>query len=150
MTAVEPDRIICKAYPTYGECIYCGPWAGDLDLTDEHIVPCSMGGNAPIRDGNRKASAEESTKCGGELAKVAMGDFRNSLGEQTRQPKKRAKIGSFLASAQLRLSMACWSTPSWWVPRCSGEAVCGFSVDSGMTQQRKRQAKQSEFGGCPQ
>lgn len=98
MNAVEPDRITRKEYPTFGECIYCGARAGDAELTDEHIVPYSLGGNAFIRDGSCKACAAETTKCERELAKVVLGDFRNSIGEQTRRPKKRAKVGSFVAS----------------------------------------------------
>ncbi|MFZ1093435.1 MAG: HNH endonuclease [Xanthobacteraceae bacterium] len=46
------ERIDRKEYPSFDVCIYCGASGDDVELTDEHIVPFSLGGNAvnrPIR-----------------------------------------------------------------------------------------------------
>jgi hypothetical protein len=32
------ERIERKEYPSFGECIYCGRKADEVELTDEHIV----------------------------------------------------------------------------------------------------------------
>ena len=41
---MQTERIDRKKYPSFGECIYCGSLAKDVELTDEHIIPLSLGG----------------------------------------------------------------------------------------------------------
>ena len=152
MNAVEPDRITRKEYPTYGECIYCGARAGDVDLTDEHIVPYSLGGNAFIRDGSCKACAAETTKCERELAKVVLGDFRNSIGEQTRRPKKRAKVGSFVASINCGPRQT-FTVPIADLPLFHAHASLGLARnDAGRTRRRGSSKRQrlTYTTGCRQ
>ena len=55
--ATEPHRIDRRVYPSFGECIYCGALAKDVELTDEHIIPYSLGGEAIILDASCKACA---------------------------------------------------------------------------------------------
>ena len=95
---LEPDRIDRRIYPSFGECIYCGAKADDVKLTDEHVVPFALGGNAVIKDGSCKPCAVETSKVERELCKAVLGDLRNSIGEQTRHPKDRPTTGSFAAS----------------------------------------------------
>ena len=94
----EPERIDRKEYPSFGECIYCGAKAGEVELTDEHIVPFSLGGNAVILRGSCKACAKETTKIENEVGRKVLWDFRTKIGEQTRRPKDRPKAGSFTVS----------------------------------------------------
>ena len=96
--ALEPDLIDRRIYPSFGECIYCGAKAADVKLTDEHVVPFALGGNAVITDGSCQPCAVETSKVERELCKAVLGDFRNSVGEQTRRPKDRPTTGSFVAS----------------------------------------------------
>ncbi len=94
----EPERIDRKEYPSFGECLYCGAHAGDVELTDEHIVPFSLGGNAVILDGSCKTCAKETTKIENEVGRKVWWDFRTNIGEQTRRPKERPKVGPFTVS----------------------------------------------------
>jgi hypothetical protein len=95
---LEPERLDRKEYPSFGECIYCGARAGDVELTDEHVVPYALGGNVVILDGSCKACAAETTKIENELGRKVLWDFRTHMGEQTRRPKQRPKTGSFVVS----------------------------------------------------
>lgn len=95
---LEPDRIDRRVYPSFGECIYCGAKAGDVQLTDEHVVPFALGGNAVIKEGSCKQCAVETSKIERELCKALLGEFRNSIGEQTRRAKVRPTSGTFVAS----------------------------------------------------
>ena len=85
------ERIDRKEYPSFGECIYCGAKAGQVELTDEHIVPFSLGGNAVILDGSCRACAPETTKIENEVGRKLLWDFRKHAQVQTRRPKERPK-----------------------------------------------------------
>ena len=83
------ERIDRKEYASFGECIYCGKKADDVKLTDEHIVPFSLGGNAVILDGSCKACAAETSKIENEIGRKVLWDFRTHTKGQTRRPKER-------------------------------------------------------------
>ena len=63
------ERIEKKEYPSFGECVYCGASGTDVELTDEHIVPFSLGGNAVILRGSCEACAAETSKIELELGR---------------------------------------------------------------------------------
>src|SRR5258707_140302 len=86
----EPERVDRKEYPSYAVCIYCGARAQDVELTDEHIVPFSLGGNAVIRGGSCKLCAKETSKIENAVGRQVLWDFRNHTGEQTRRPRELA------------------------------------------------------------
>lgn len=85
------QRIGKMEIPSFGECIYCGALAKDVELTDEHIVPLSLGGNAVILDGSCKACASETTKLENEIAHKVLWEFRAHVNAPTRRKKKRPK-----------------------------------------------------------
>jgi len=55
-----------KAFPSFGECIYCG---SKSDLTDEHIIPFSLGATATIEQGSCKSCASITSYLDGYLAR---------------------------------------------------------------------------------
>jgi hypothetical protein len=83
------ERIDRKEYPSFGECIYCGASANDVELTDEHIVAFSLGGNAVILDGSCKVCAAETTKIENEVGRKVLWDFRAHVNAPTRRKKER-------------------------------------------------------------
>jgi hypothetical protein len=85
------QRIDKLKIPSFGECIYCGALAKDVELTDEHIMPFSLGGNAVILDGSCKACASETTKLENEIAHKVLWDFRVHVNAPTRRKKSRPK-----------------------------------------------------------
>lgn len=87
MMAVE--RIERKEYPSFGKCIYCGALASDAELTDEHIVPFSLVGNAVILKGSCKKCAAETAKIEHELGRKVFWDFRAHVNAPTRRKKDR-------------------------------------------------------------
>jgi hypothetical protein len=83
------ERIELREYASFGECIYCGKKADEVELTDENIVPFSLGGNALILDGSCKTCARETTKIENEIGRKVYWDFRTHTKAQTRRPKER-------------------------------------------------------------
>ncbi len=89
MDAVE--RIDRREYPSFGECIYCGSHASETELTDEHIIPFSLGGNAVIVEGSCRVCAAETSKIENEIGRQLFWDFRTHTKSQTRRAKERPK-----------------------------------------------------------
>lgn len=84
-------RIDRMEIPSFGECIYCGARAGDVELTDEHIIPFSLGGKAVILDGSCKRCAAETAKIENEIGRKVLLDFRTHINAPTRRKKERPK-----------------------------------------------------------
>lgn len=82
-------RIDRQEFPSFGECIYCGKKASEVELIDEHIIPYSLGGNAVILDGSCKACATETTRAENEVGRKVLWEFRTHAKVQTRRPKER-------------------------------------------------------------
>ncbi len=89
MTTNIIHRINRMEIPSFGECIYCGARADDVELTDEHIIPLSLGGNAVILDGSCEACARETSKLENEIAHKVLWEFRAHVKAPTRRKKKR-------------------------------------------------------------
>ena len=70
-----------------GACIYCG--ARDVDLTDEHVVPFSLGGAHILEDASCRRCAAITTKFERDVAKDMWGDARISYNVPSRRKKKR-------------------------------------------------------------
>lgn len=87
-----------KQYAGFGECIYCAKKATETELTDEHIVPFSLGGNAVIVNGSCKTCAAETSKIELELGRKVLMDFRTHANVQTRRPKDRPAQLQFMYS----------------------------------------------------
>jgi hypothetical protein len=86
--------------PGYGECIYCGVSADDAELTDEHVVPYSLGGNVEILKASCKACAAETSRCEREIAKKVFDELRLHVGAPTRRPKRRPSELPFTVSIE--------------------------------------------------
>ncbi|MGO9057259.1 MAG: HNH endonuclease [Candidatus Binataceae bacterium] len=77
--------------PTYiepkGSCIYCG--ARNVRLTDEHIVPYSLGGAHVLREASCDACADITKRFEQKVARDLWGDARTSFGAPSRRKKER-------------------------------------------------------------
>ena len=77
-----PTRI-----PTKGACIYCG--ARDVRLTDEHILPLSLGGQHVIEKASCLNCADITKKFEQDVARELWGDARISYNAPSRRKKNR-------------------------------------------------------------
>lgn len=69
-----------------GHCIYCGEVN---DLTDEHVIPLSLGGNYVLDKSSRKRCAAITGKFEGGIARGFMYEARVAGSFPTRRPKER-------------------------------------------------------------
>jgi hypothetical protein len=86
---VVQHRIDRLEIASFGECIYCGALAKNVELTDEHIIPFSLGGKAVIREGSCKECARETAKLENEIAHKVLWEFRAHVRSPTRRKKSR-------------------------------------------------------------
>lgn len=79
--------------PTYfeskGACIYCG--AADVKLTNEHIVPYSLGGGHVLREASCLSCAKITTKFEQNVARCLWGDARTAFNAPTRHKRARKR-----------------------------------------------------------
>ena len=78
-----------RKIPSFGECIYCGTSADEVELTNEHVIPFSLGGNVEIVDGSCRSCAAETAKAEEHVGRKVLWDFRIHTNAQTRRPKDR-------------------------------------------------------------
>ncbi len=76
-------------FETKGRCIYCGIVSDDL--TDEHIVPRSLGGQHVIRKASCKQCAAITSKFERKVARDLWGDARLSFNSPSYRKKSRPK-----------------------------------------------------------
>jgi hypothetical protein len=72
-----------------GVCIYCG--RGDVKLTDEHVVPFSLGGQHVLVEASCLRCADITKKFEQKVARNLWGDARASYNAPTRRKKEREK-----------------------------------------------------------
>jgi hypothetical protein len=77
-----PTKIASK-----GACIYCG--RNDVPLTDEHVVPLSLGGKHVLQDASCPLCADITKKFEQDVAREMWGDARNSYNAPSRRKKLR-------------------------------------------------------------
>lgn len=77
-----PTRI-----PSRGACIYCG--ASGVRLTDEHVIPLSLGGSHILEGASCDDCADITTKFERDVARDMWGDARNSYNAPSRRKKER-------------------------------------------------------------
>jgi hypothetical protein len=70
-----------------GACIYCG--RSDVALTDEHVVPLSLGGQHVLEGASCASCANVTTKFERDVARDMWGDARNSYNAPSRRKKER-------------------------------------------------------------
>lgn len=73
--------------PSRGICIYCG--RGKLRLTDEHVVPLSLGGQHILEGASCLACAKITAKFEQDVAREMWGAARNSYNVPSRRKAKR-------------------------------------------------------------
>lgn len=76
-------------YDSKGSCIYCG--ARGVRLTDEHIVPYSIGGSHVLRKASCNACADITKKFEQKVARDLWGIARTSFDAPSRRKKQRPK-----------------------------------------------------------
>lgn len=74
-------------YESKGACIYCG--ATGVRLTDEHIVPYSLGGSHVIREASCLSCADITKRFEQRAARDLWGDARTSFNAPTRRKRER-------------------------------------------------------------
>jgi len=70
-----------------GACIYCG--ARGVVLTDEHVIPLSLGGQHILEGASCRSCADITTRFERDVARDMWGDARNSYNVQSRRKKER-------------------------------------------------------------
>jgi len=70
-----------------GACIYCR--ARGVKLTDEHVIPLSLGGQHILEGASCRSCADITTKFERDVARDMWGDARISYNVQSRRKKKR-------------------------------------------------------------
>ena len=78
-----------QKFPSPGECIYCGARGDGVELTDEHIIPFSLGGNVEILQASCKACAAVTSGLELHLGRTVLWDHRVHAKIPTRRPKER-------------------------------------------------------------
>lgn len=73
--------------PSRGFCIYCGK--RDVPLTDEHVVPLSLGGQHILDDASCHSCADITKKFEQDVARGLWGDARISYNAPSRRKKDR-------------------------------------------------------------
>jgi hypothetical protein len=76
-------------YDSKGSCIYCG--AQGVKLTDEHIVPYSLGGSHVLRKASCNACADITKRFEQKVARDLWGLARTSFSAPSRRKKQRPK-----------------------------------------------------------
>jgi hypothetical protein len=82
---IMPDAPL-NILPPVGQCIYC---LATLGLTDEHIIPFSLGGNLVLPKASCKSCNKITHKFEGAVARKVFGQFRAAYDVQTRRPEEQ-------------------------------------------------------------
>ncbi len=77
-------------FESKGACIYCG--VKGVELTDEHIVPYSLGGSHVLRNASCLRCADITKKFEQRVARDLWGDARTSFNAPTRRKRERKSI----------------------------------------------------------
>lgn len=79
------DNIQGRRYPPVGKCVYCGSDGGTKGLSDEHMVPFSLGGDAVLPKASCAACATETSKIELYLARHIFHGLRSHVGAPSRK-----------------------------------------------------------------
>jgi hypothetical protein len=79
------DNIQGRRYPPIGRCIYCGSDGGAQGLSDEHMIPFSLGGDAVLPKASCAACATETSKIELYLARNTFHGLRSHVGAPSRK-----------------------------------------------------------------
>jgi len=79
-------------YRPINRCIYCGKSANQVKLTDEHIIPLSLGGTRVLPKASCKKCAAATSRVEFRVAKGMWDYARVQLGLPSRRPKERPQF----------------------------------------------------------
>ena len=79
-------------YPPVNQCIYCGKTADQVELTDEHIIPLSLGGTRVLPKASCKKCAAATSRVELHVAKGMWDYARVQLSLPSRRPKERPQF----------------------------------------------------------
>lgn len=79
------DNIQGRRYPPVGKCIYCGSDGGPKGLSDEHMIPFSLGGDAVLPEASCAVCATETSKIELYLARHIFHGLRSHVGAPSRK-----------------------------------------------------------------
>jgi hypothetical protein len=118
------DNIQGRRYLPVGKCIYCGSDGGLKGLSDEHMVPFSLGGDAILPKASCAACATETSKIELYLARHIFHGLRSHVGAPSRKKSLPSTLSAnisvgdqersyeFLASDQaFALVLPTWDYP---------------------------------------
>jgi hypothetical protein len=118
------ENIQGRRYPPVGKCIYCGSDGGAKGLSDEHMVPFSLGGDAILPKASCAACATETSKIELYLARHIFYGLRSHVGAPSRKRSLPSTLSAtisvgeqegsyeFLASDQpFALMLPTWDYP---------------------------------------
>jgi HNH endonuclease len=88
------DNIQGRRYTSVGRCIYCGSDGGAKGLSDEHMVPFSLGGDAVLPKASCEACATETSKIELYLARHIFHGLRSHIGA----PSRKKSLPSILSA----------------------------------------------------
>jgi hypothetical protein len=113
-----------RRYPPIGRCIYCGSDGGPNGLSDEHLVPYSLGGDAVLPKASCADCARETSKIELYLARNIFREFRSHVGAPSRKKSLPSSLSAnvlvgdeeirseFLAADQpFSLRLPVWDLP---------------------------------------
>jgi hypothetical protein len=118
------ENIQGRRYSPVGKCIYCGSDGGPQGLSDEHMVPFSLGGGAILPKASCGACATETSKIELYLARQIFHSLRSHVGAPSRKKSLPSTLSAtisvgeqegsyeFLASDQpFALMLPTWDYP---------------------------------------
>jgi hypothetical protein len=93
-----------RKYPPVGRCIYCGSDGGSKGLSDEHLIPYSLGGDAVLLKASCATCATETSKIELYLARNIFREFRSHIGAPSRKKSLPSTLSANLSVGERRLS----------------------------------------------
>jgi hypothetical protein len=91
-TKVETEEFRHRSFPSFGQCIYCGEPQAKTKLTDEHIVPFSLGGTSVLLKASCTSCAKITSQLELHLARNIFGHHRIHANVATRNRKNRPSV----------------------------------------------------------
>jgi hypothetical protein len=89
---VETEEFRRRSFPSFGQCIYCGEPEAKTKLTNEHIVPLSLGGTSMLLKASCTSCAKITSQLELHLARNIFGHHRIHANVATRNRKNRPSV----------------------------------------------------------
>ena len=118
------------------QCIYC--YSKENKLTDEHIIPFSLGGLLILPKASCKACAKITAKFEGVFSRAIFGNLRMRYNLPTRRKKERLKyieverIGKFNIRQKIKIPVSEFPAPTF-IYKCTKAGILEgkpFTVDN--------------------